>query len=292
MATVADLVNDTRGYLLSGQNEELNRLEVNLTSVATSLQLEFPAGGIKTGVTIAVGLEEMYVWSVVGQNATVQRAMNGSQIGDHFDGDLIRVKPKFTDYRIFRALNDDVLDLSAPGNGLFRMRTVDLTATGAQYGYDLTDVEEMLDVYEVRYKTPGPEHTWPRIRNYTVAQDMPTSDFPSGIALILHEAPYPGMPIRVRYKAPFGQFGSLGSEIADAGIAPSMVDLPPLGAAIRLMSGRDIKRSFTETQGEPRRAEEVRVGDAVNGMRGLLALRAQRIMAEAGRLQRLYPSQW
>jgi hypothetical protein len=135
--------------------------------------------------------------------------------------------------------------------------------------------------------------TWPLINNYVLERNMPTTgtygDFPSGFALVLYESAYPGFPIRVRYRAPLGTLVNLTDDlVATTGINSSAVDLPPIGAAIRLVAGREVKRSFDEAQGEPRRAEEVPPQSQLIGLRNLQALRQARIHAEVSRLQRRY----
>jgi len=63
-----------------------------------------------------------------------------------------------------------------------------------------------------------------------------------------------------------------------------------LGAQIRLMSPREIKRNFTESQGDTRRADEVPAGSVAGSVSNLLRLRRDRIQAEAARLARAYPT--
>lgn len=295
MASGLSIVEATQRHLLSGQNRELNRLNGALTSGATAVILEFDLGGVQPGTTVAIDDEEMHVFSVVAstKTATVQRGMNGSTAAAHSDDALVHVKPIFSRFRIVEAVNDELRDLSSPVNGLFQIKTLNLTYNAAQQGYNLTSLTnaDVLDIYEVRYQTPGPSDSWPRVRMYDLARHMDTTEFASGLALILHEAAFPGNPIRVRYKAPFAAITSATADVATtSGLADSALDILSLGAAIRLQSPRDVKRSFTEHQGDTRRADEVPVGGGLIGMRGLAALRIQRIQAEAARLQSQYPT--
>jgi hypothetical protein len=62
-----------------------------------------------------------------------------------------------------------------------------------------------------------------------------------------------------------------------------------LGAQIRVMAGREVKRNFTESQGDTRRAEEVPAGAVGGSILNLQRLRRDRIQAEAARLNRQYP---
>ena len=56
-----------------------------------------------------------------------------------------------------------------------------------------------------------------------------------------------------------------------------------------LMAGREIKRSFTESQGDPRRASEVTGGKSTESVVALQRLRQQRIASEKQRLDGFYP---
>jgi hypothetical protein len=56
------------------------------------------------------------------------------------------------------------------------------------------------------------------------------------------------------------------------------------------MSPRELKRNFTESQGDTRRAEEVGSGAITNSIQNLVRLRRDRITAEAARLARQYPT--
>ena len=56
-----------------------------------------------------------------------------------------------------------------------------------------------------------------------------------------------------------------------------------------MVAGREVKRNFTESQGDTRRADEVPAGSVNNSINNLLRLRRDRIIAEAARLARQYP---
>jgi hypothetical protein len=79
--------------------------------------------------------------------------------------------------------------------------------------------------------------------------------------------------------------------VATTGLQSTAHDIPVLGAAYRLMMFRELKRSFTEAQGEPRRAAEVPVGSSLTALRGIQAFRQSRIDAERERLNKTYKHQ-
>jgi hypothetical protein len=74
------------------------------------------------------------------------------------------------------------------------------------------------------------------------------------------------------------------------GVQETLTDILAIGTQIRLMSPREVKRNFTESQGDTRRADEVAVGAVGNSFSQLQRLRRDRIQAEAARLSRAYPT--
>lgn len=293
MSTANDLVEATRRHLFSGQNEELNRLAGAVTNVATTMTMTYDLGGIQKGMIIAIDLEEIQVWETSGKIITVcSRGVNGSTAASHADLATVTVKPKFSQFRILSAINTDLSDLSAPDNGLFRIKNVTLTFSPVIQGYDMTSVtSDLLGVLDVRYSMVGPEKSWPRVEKWSLLRNMSTAEFTSGTALVLYDGGFPGRSVRVTYKAPYSSFTQLSDDVVSvSGLQASAADIPPLGAAMRLVAPRDVKRAFSEHQGEPRRADEVPVGSATSSMRGLMMLRGARITSERSRLVAQYPN--
>lgn len=296
MTTANDLIESTRRYLFTGQSEEINRLAATIDASVTAFTVDFDIGGITAGSIVSIDLEEIYVFSAAGATKQITdcvRGYNGTTAAAHTDGALITVRPKFSPFRILEALNHELADLSSPVNGLYQILSVDLTFNATRYGYDLTNVEDIIDIAEVRFRTVGPEKTWPKIDSYALLRNMPTSgqfgDFPSGNALVIYESAMPGYPIHVRYKAPFGLLEALSDDVLEmTGLPTSAHDIPAMGAAIRLVASREVKRNFDEVQGEPRRADEVPPGASMQSIAGLVRMRQQRIQAEAARLTKAY----
>jgi len=297
MTTLAsDLIESTRRHLFTGQPEKLNKLASSIGAGDTTFALTYDVAGVQAGTVISIDLEEIFVFMVNTSTKTIsdcQRGYNGSTAATHASGAVVTSQPKFSQFRILQALNDDLNDLSSPSNGMFQIKSLTLTFNPVQFGYDMTGVTDIISLAELRYRLPGPTKTWPRINRYALTRNMPTTgtfgDFPSGFGLVIYETGYPGYPIQVRYRAPFTAMTSLSTDVvAGSGLPSTAVDIPPLGAAIRLVLGREVHRNFDEAQVEPRRAEEVPPQAAANSVRGLMALRQQRIQAEAARLTRAF----
>lgn len=293
MTTTARLVADTERYLFAGSREEQNRLNGPHDDTTTTFAFEFALRGIKSGAVLNVDLELVYVWSVndSGLSAQVERGWWGSTPAAHDAAAIVTINPKFSKFDILDALNDDLNDLCAPSNGLFAPRTVELDYQASVRGYDLTGVDGLLGILGITYEEVGPEKQWPRIKNWELRREANTTDFPSGLALVLNQGAQPGHPIRVTYAAPFAPLTTMADVVEDvAGISTFAQDIPPLGAAFRLTQVRELKRNFTERQGEPRRADEVGAGAQLRSALGYAQLRQQRIHNEKSRLHREWPT--
>lgn len=286
MTTANDLIEWTSAHLMSGQESEANRLSGAITSSATAIAFKYALGSIARGAVIAVGLEEIRIWETSGTSATVvERGVNGTTGAAHSDLDYVAVRPKFSPFRILRAVNEDLADLSSPIHGLFQVGTLDVTYNPAVQGYDMTSITNVINILELRWKMPGPSKNWPLITQYNLVRNFSTSEFASGMALFLYESAYPGLAIRVRYSSDFSPLTALTDDVQTVTGLPSTAnDLPPMGAAIRLVAPREIKRNFTEAQYDPKRSEEVPPGAVGQSINDLVALRKQRIDSESARL--------
>jgi hypothetical protein len=290
MPTAADLVQETRAHLLSGSRQEYAQLAEDLDAVETAIDITGSLGGVQRGAVISIDLELMYVFSVAGLVATVKRGYLGSTAAVHTNGAMIEVNPTWSDFQILRSLNQEIDSYSSPRHGLYQMKVVDLTFTGARVGYDLTGVTDLIDIYDVRYSDYGSFYSWPRVGRWVLARNQLTSDFASGFALFIEGVNAPGRPIRVQYKARFATLSALATDLTTTGLPTTAYDIPPLGAAARLVAAREVPRSRTDAQPEPRRAAEVPPGTSRQAAGGLLALRNQRLAEESARLHAHYPN--
>ena len=96
----------------------------------------------------------------------------------------------------------------------------------------------------------------------------------------------------MQYKTGFTALSAMSTALSTVGLHSEGYDLPALGAALRLMSTRPVRREFIDEQGSSRRADEVPAGAISASMRDLRALRETRINAEAARLDQQYPTYW
>ena len=288
MTTAGNLVDRVVQQLLAGTVEERNKIASSVNNSVTSIPVTYSLGSLAEQTVFEIESELLYVWAVdvSSKTLTVERGFGGTTAASHSNGTVLTVNPKFPRWQILNALNDELADLSSPMNGLFQMKTVDLSYNGSDRMVDLTSTTDIIDLYDVRLRYLSDDY--PVIRNVRLMREMPTTDFASGNVLVFDQSVLSGT-VRVSYKAPYTSFTSEASTLASSGAGDTLTDLLVLGAQIRLLAAREVKRNFIESQGDTRRAEEVPAGAMNASITNLLRLRRDRIQAEAARLARQYP---
>ena len=291
--TASDLLNITRNrYLLAGMTEGRNRLNAPYTPGDTTLQFQYDIPNISQGSILCIGLTTFYVWSVDrnAKTAEVEAGYRGSYDEYASFGAVVDINPRYLIFDIFQALNEEIAALSSPGVGLYQTKQIELTYNPSLIGYDLPGITELTDILELRYAEPNQYKRTPRLErhDWRLERNNLASEFSSTFSLKLMRG-WPGQPVTIVYKAPFSPFATLADAMDTSGIPDHMRDIPPLGAALRLGAGREVRRNQTESQGDTRRGSEVPPGAVAGSFRGLAAMRQQRIMEEVQRLQAAYP---
>ena len=289
MTTAATIMNRASRQLLSGTVEERNKLASTINSTATSVVLSYDLGGFRAGSVFELESELLYIWeaNTATKTLTVERGFNGTTAASHSADVLATLNPRFPRAQMLDAINAELDDYSSTANGLFKVVSTSLTYNGSDRQINLTSATNVLELIDVRLRFTADDY--PFIRGVRLQRDLPTSDFASGIAIVFDESVMAGT-LRVRYKSPFTRATSESSDLTtDCGLPTTCDDLVELGLIIRMMAGREVKRSFIESQGDTRRADEVPPGSSRDSVANLLRLRRERIVAEAGRLKAQYP---
>lgn len=294
MTIYSDLIEECRHHLMTAQPDRLNVLDTDITSSTDTLILRHENKGAAEGSRIAIGLEEMMVIAVQTTGATttltVARGMNGSLPAAHLADAHVYINPQFSNFRIGKYINQALLSLSA--EQLFQIRNITLTSNVVKLGYDLAGTIDFIDVWRVKHDEVGVSNHWPVLRpdEYWVDNAANTTDFPSGKALILVRGVWTSRPITVSYRSGFTPLVNLADNVRTvSGLHSEAHDLPPMYAAIALLTGREVKRTFLHAQPEPRRQDEVPPGAMNQAMRPLLQRYSDRLDIEISRLKRMYP---
>lgn len=295
MTTVADtLANCRDDYLLTGSREIRNRNTSSLDATVATIVLDYAVTGLAVGAKVSIDLEDMAVLAVdqANRTLTVTRGDFGSTAATHAAASTVYVNSRFTSAQILRAVNAELNALSSPVNGLFQMRAVELTFNSAYQGFDLGSTTGLISIWEVRYKAVDSTKDHPLIwrDRWELRHNMNTADFASGDALFIRDFVASAATVRVTYKSSFSPLTTVADNVASiAGLHAEAHDILPMGAAVRLVAGREIRRNFDEAQGDTRRAAEVPPGANLGSLRDVAALREMRIGEERARLARKYP---
>lgn len=290
MSTVSQVITRTQRQLLSGVVEERNKLASSINATATACVLSYDLGSVRQGSVLEIGSEQLYVWDVVesSKTLTVERAFNGTTAAAHSSGAVCTINPRFPRNQVLEAINDELGDLSSPVNGLFQVKNLDLTYNSSNRQMNLSGAGDIIDLIDVRYRYRADDYK--QVTSYKLLRNMPTKDFGSTYGLQIDSDVSNG-DIRITYKAPFGRVTAEADDIQNiSGFPVSAEDILVIGSQIRLMAPREVKRNFTESQGDTRRSDEVPSGAVGNSITNLLRMRRDRITAEAQRLTRLYPT--
>jgi hypothetical protein len=290
MSTVGTVVDRTVRQLMSGTVDERNKIVSSVTATSTSVAMLYDLGGIRPGGVIQVDNELMYVWEISAgsKSETVERGWNGTTAAAHAANAIVTVDPKFPRAQIIEAINAELDDLSSPVNGLFQIKTLELNYNGTWSMINLPTTDTIIDLVSVSLRYIATDY--PKIRRCRLIRDLPNDDFNSGYGIRFDEQVRAGRMVVV-YKAPFTNVTSESQNIQNmTGLPTSCEDILMMGAQIRLVSPREVKRNFTESQGDTRRAEEVPFGSVTGSVNQIIRMRRDRIISESAKLKRQYPT--
>jgi len=290
MSTVGTVVDRTLRQLMSGTVEELNKTVGALTAASTSVVFQYDLNGLRQGGVIQIDNELMNAWEVSSgsKTATVQRAWNGTTAAAHVASSVAIVDPKFPRAQVVEAINAEIDGLSSPMNGLYQIKSLELNYNGTFTMVNLPTTDKIIDLVSVTVRYIATDY--PKITRCRLIRDLPNDDFNAGYAIRFDEQVRAGRMIVV-YKAPFTNVTTEAQNLQNiAGFPTTAEDILMMGAQIRLVSPREVKRNFTESQGDTRRSEEVPTGSVSSSINNIIRMRRDRITAEAARLARQYPT--
>ncbi len=288
MTTVADLVASARRIAYGSAFDQLTLLGADYTAGDTTLVVNSEMGvppGIVQGRVLSSGLN---VWYVKGVSAATNEIFvipgyqNSPQEAAN-EGDFLYVNPKVTDFYLFSVINDILLYLSSPTAGLYTVNSWTVVTDPTWETYPIPDGANVLEILALRYLYPGSTETWLDVDlNYVQWQPV------EGTVRLTCNLPV--TTLQFLYKGGFTAATSLLDDpIADCGLAESQLDLPPLGAAVRLLRTTENKREQIAVQGDSRRASEVLAGSNSAAANALNRDFQSRIDAESLRLIKAYP---
>jgi hypothetical protein len=234
--------------------------------------------------------EFMYVYTAdeASKTLTVERGDLGTTPAVHLADTRIECNPRFGKPMLRDALQAEIA--SWPDT-LYATASLSLSVGSSSYSVDAAGLPS--DFYDILEVTQQPTSlstfstSWPEV-GYRIERGMALADFPSGVGLMLNRCgPY---TINVVYARPFdvSTFTDETDLVTDVGLEAWMLDIPPLGAAARLLAGREASRSAMEAQGESRAPQEVPMNSTLRSAAGLRAMADDRIVKAGNRLLARY----
>lgn len=290
MSKVSDLINRAHRQLMSGVVEERNKLASSVSASATSLTLLYEVSGARVGAVVEINAEQFYVWELneSSKTLTVERGFNGTTPVSHPANSIVTVNPRFPRSQLLEAINDEMSDLSSPMHGMFQVKNLDIKYNGSDRQVNMPVFLDVIDLIDVRWRNKSDDYRL--VNGVKLIRNLPTKDFGSATALQI-DTDVPVADIRVTYKSPYTRAASENDDLqVNCGYPQAAEDILIIGAQIRMISSREIKRNFTESQGDTRRSDEVPPGAVNNSITNLIRLRRDRITAEAAKLARQYPT--
>ena len=288
--TANDLLAEIKQHLYTGQFEIRDKLDAAIPdATATTFTLKYGNNVFQPGIRVSCELEDMHVWDINGKLLTVERGQFGSKAVMHPVNSLVYAAPRFSDNEMFRELNNEILSLSAPSSGIYSVQSEEIPTIPGRFAYPLHDTG-IQGILQVAVRRPGTSLDWIETTQYRLNASASPSDFSTSLSIELFDPQPANTTIRVVYRAAFLTFTAVTDNASVSGLATSQFDIPVLGAVIRLTSGRELRRNYTETQGDTRRASEVPPGANMSAGNAIRDLYRRRLVAESERLYRLYPA--
>lgn len=257
MTTIKDIVADARRLTYGSMTEQINLIDGTVAAGATTIPMQLDISGITPGTVLSCGLN---VWYVTGsspgdQEVFVIPGYDNSPQEEANDGDFVTIKPRVTDWYLFNAINDEIVRLSSPMNGLYQIGTWTENVSPTYQTYEVpSQALGMTNLARVRYRWPGTPDVWSDLRPSSYKWIVSET----GNKVQLYVNIPAGTEIEFTYKAPFNKATSLADDpVADCGLAETMLDIPAMGAAVMLLRTTDARRNQIQTQGDSRRAAEV-----------------------------------
>lgn len=261
MATVGDLINATYRHLSGTMRQEINLLASIVATTDTTIRLTYATGNITTGDFLSVDDEIMYVWETDdgSRTITVQRGMVGTVAANHGTA-LVERNPRFPKFYVRQALKDEI---ASWGDRVYATDTIPVSVGRNSRSLKLNQLEDdfLFGLELVRSPPTGIDNARV-VTDWDIQQGTPMTSYLNGISLTLGHINHEPWTGTFTYARPFNLevFADTTNLERIILLPPEFQDIPPMGAVARLMMGRDVLRTYTEAQGEPRDAAEVATG--------------------------------
>ena len=284
-ATLNDLVEQTRSMLQGSLADEASVLAEPFIAGSGQVALKYPKKNIIVGSVVTCGINTWYVLeaSSDGSGLIVSEGYDGGPVEDMPANSIVRVRPIFTNWSIFREVGQEIAEMSSPQHGLWWPYTLSYTRnwTDDTYPFPVSQIITPLRLVRGRYQIPGTQ-AWGNIQNIEWMREQSMARIRSSVS--------DANTIELTYAMPFvaPTTPTMSTPLLDMGITGNLVNIPSLGAAASLSLTLEGRRQQPFAQGDPRRATEVGYGANIGVSRMWQQQKQDMIAAELARLTREY----
>lgn len=282
MTTMADWIAETKRMAYGSLSEQMNLVSATGTAGQDTLELELSVEGVSPGTIVSSGLNTWWVKGVNPATNTlhVVPGYEGSPMGAVAIGDFVTIRPRVTDWYVFKTINSVIKQLSAPTNGLYQMAAWYADIDPEWNTYTIPESARwMMGLVRVRARYPWSSDQW-----YTLKPSEYQLQRDSALVKVLTPI-VSNSQLQFVYKSPFVAATALDDDAAvDLGFPEEMMDIPPLGAVATLLRTTESRRGQVQVQGDPRRAAEVVAGSNSSASREFDRMFRVRVNEEASRL--------
>ena len=303
--TVDSLVGRVRRDALMASRGPVYTLDGAYTAGGVSLVLNESFTTIGIGALISIDYELFYVQATNQgtRTVTVIPGYFGTTQANHADNAIVEVDPRMPASML---LDFAEMEIRSWGSELFRVTPIEVGVTARDRTYDLGIAagQDIYSILDIRIKPPagaqssswwnfnwvGNAHVRSQAR---LLRNQSVSDFPSGYALQLNEAPRRSTTVRVWLAQPFDLDPFTGSTdlVSAVGLKPDWFDIVEFGARWRALQGIAVGRTDWRRGSMSRESEEVSAVDTIRAASQAADMRTLRFTKAAVDLRGEWPYQ-
>jgi hypothetical protein len=278
--TLSQMVDDTLRQLRGTMRERVNILAASIDAppalTVENIQLTGNLDGVVISTLLSIGDETMYVLDITPASLTAQviRGYDDTIPAVASAGALVRVDTPWPRATVQEHIKDEIRSW---GPQVFAIGSADIPIVNLQRGYDLSLITTPI-IRILKVTAPSPPYVgdpgyWAVPGNSNTSLQDPSqpftynpnanlSEFPSGKSITLTGMITPNYAgnLHVVYATPF-DVDTLWTDstdmIANVGLDSRDLDIPPLGAAARLLRWLSVRRAMLNVQGASRSDQDV-----------------------------------
>ena len=268
MTTMKDLVADTRRTVYGSMADQLNFLSAEAPMGAAELFMTMELGAIQPGMVLSSDLNVYYVIGVepIPKRVLVYPNYDNSPNDPLPVGSPVMIRPRVTDWHLFTVLCDVIRQMSSRTNGLYQTGSWTSTQNMTWQSYPIPpEAQDLTGINRVYSREYGAGwDRWVEVNPVSVKWQPGLKE----VRLTNYEGW--NREVRFEYRKPFTIPQTLTDDlVTDVGLSDTMVDIPPLGAAVSLLRTTESRRQNIHNQGDTRRAGEVAGGGNSSAAREL-----------------------